>query len=147
MIKTLFKLRTLIAVICIAVLCACSSATAKEPVIGSWTLDKVYAAEAGETELTERDPETAASLFGDLDGYYTFEENGEAVHGYNGGGETTEDKGKWEKGENTAYVFTDDSGEMTFVYNADDDTLHSVWSDESQTEGWVSIEYVYKRKK
>ncbi|MCR5795671.1 MAG: lipocalin family protein [Solobacterium sp.] len=146
MIKTLFRLKAFIAVFCAAVLCACSSAPAKEAVIGSWTLDRVYAAEAGE-ELTERDPETAASLFGDLDGYYTFEENGDAVHGFNGGGEFVEDKGKWEKDADLQYVFTDDRGKMTFTYSADDDTLHSVWSDESQTEGWVKIEYVYKRKK
>ena len=137
-------IRSFFLLICLGVLCACSSA--KEPVLGSWTLDKVYAGASGE-EMTEQDPESAASLFGDLDGYYTFEEDGSAVHGYNGGGEFVEDKGTWKKDEDNAYIYTDDNSEMSFVYSSETDTLHSYWSSDNPDDAYAGIEYIYTRKK
>lgn len=127
-------------------LCACGSKEKSEPVTGSWTLDKVMAAEPGK-EAEFKDRESNNSLYGEGETVYTFNADGSGKLTVTAGPDTVEFTATWKKTD-AGYVFTDERNDSrTFTYEAADDTLRDHFKDDSADAKYSDVEFIFVRKK
>ena len=112
-------------------------------IVGSWKLDKVLLSEKEGEAPAEITEEGHASMFGEKDNTYTFNEDGTAVITQVAGPDTTDVEGTWTAASDTEYTVKYDSTEETYVYDKDADTLTRTFTEKDP---YMELQTVFARQ-